>query len=317
MPPRRPAPDRSRSVIHDLGYRPYAGPRLGEGAIARSLVLTGFRNAFGLGRSGKSKALPFILLALNLFPAVILVGVMVLVGLDELPIGYAAYASTTQVLLGIFVAAQAPVLFSRDLRHGSIALYLARPLRASTYAIARWTSLLLATFVFLLLPVAAAVRRRGARRARLHRADRERRQGTVLRRPAGPQPHRDRGAHRVVVDPARLRGRRHHRRAAHRQRHRHRHHGHRRGRGPHPRSARSPGCSRRTPSTAAASPRSPTATSLTPPTGAGMKTAYLVVFVAISGRAPRRRCRCARPALARALPPPRCSLRSHRAGDPG
>ena len=145
------------------------------------MILTGFRNAFGLGRSGKSKALPFILLALNLFPAVILVGVMVLVGLDELPIGYAAYASTTQVLLGIFVAAQAPVLFSRDLRHGSIALYLARPLRASTYALARWTSLLLATFVFLLLPVAAAVRRRAARRARLHRADRERRQGPVLR----------------------------------------------------------------------------------------------------------------------------------------
>ena len=146
-------PEQSQSVIHDLGYRPYTGPRLGEGAIARSLILTGFRNAFGLGRSAKSKALPFILLALNLFPAIIMVGVMVLIGLDELPIGYSAYASTTQVLLGIFVAAQAPVLFSRDLRHGTIALYLARPLRASTYALARWTSLLLATLVFLVLPV--------------------------------------------------------------------------------------------------------------------------------------------------------------------
>ena len=225
-------PEQSRSVIHDLGYRPYAGPRLGEGAIARSLILTGFRNAFGLGRSGKSKALPFILLALNLFPAVILVGVMVLIGLDELPIGYAAYASTTQVLLGIFVASQAPVLFSRDLRHGSIALYLARPLRASHL---RPGPLDVAPPGHAGVPAApgpAAVRRRAARRARLHRADRERRQGTVLRRPAGPQPHRDRGADRVVVDPARLRGRRHHRRAAHRQRHRHRHHGHRRGRGP-------------------------------------------------------------------------------------
>ena len=146
-------PETPRSVIHDLGYRPYTGPRLGEGAIARSLVVTGFRNAFGLGRSGKSKVLPFILLGLNLFPAIILVGVMVLVGLDELPIGYAAYASTTQVIPGIFVAAQAPVLFSRDLRHGSISLYLARPLHASTYALARWAALLLATLVFLLLPV--------------------------------------------------------------------------------------------------------------------------------------------------------------------
>jgi len=142
-----------RSVIHDLGYRPYTGERLGEGAIARSLVLTGLRNAFGLGRSARSKILPFILLALNVFPAVIIVGVVVLTGADSLPIGYAEYASTTQVLLGIFVAAQAPVLFARDLRHGSIALYLARPLRSSTYALSRWASLLLATLVFLLVPI--------------------------------------------------------------------------------------------------------------------------------------------------------------------
>ena len=91
--------------------------------------------------------LPFLLLALNLLPAVIVGGVMVFVGLDELPIAYAEYASTTQVLLGIFVASQAPVLFSRDLRHGTISLYLARPLRSSTYALARWASLLGATLV--------------------------------------------------------------------------------------------------------------------------------------------------------------------------
>jgi ABC-2 type transport system permease protein len=141
------------SVIHDLGYRPYTGPRLGSGPIARALVATGFRNTFGLGRSGRSKVLPFALLGLNLLPAFIVGGVMVLVGLDELPIAYAEYASTTQVLLGIFVASQAPVLFSRDLRHGSISLYLARPLRSDTYAVARWASLLAATLVFLLMPI--------------------------------------------------------------------------------------------------------------------------------------------------------------------
>jgi ABC-2 type transport system permease protein len=143
------------SVIHDLGYRPYTGPRLGEGAIARSLVVTGFRNAFGLGRSGRSKVLPFVLLALNVMPAVIVAGVLAFGGLDELPISYAEYASTTQVLLGIFVAAQAPVLFSRDLRHGSIALYLARPLSSAAYAVARWASLLAATLVFLVVPIVA------------------------------------------------------------------------------------------------------------------------------------------------------------------
>jgi ABC-2 type transport system permease protein len=141
------------SVIHDLGYRPYTGARLGTAAIARALTLTGFRNAFGLGRSGRSKVLPFALLALNLLPAVVIGGVMAFAGLDKLPIGYAQYASTTQVLVGIFVASQAPVLFSRDLRHGTISLYLARPLRSSAYALSRWTALLGATLVFLLLPL--------------------------------------------------------------------------------------------------------------------------------------------------------------------
>ena len=55
-------------VIHDLGYRPYDGPRVGEGRIALALFAGGFRNAFGLGRSGKSKVMPFLLLAINLLP---------------------------------------------------------------------------------------------------------------------------------------------------------------------------------------------------------------------------------------------------------
>jgi ABC-2 type transport system permease protein len=142
-------------VIHDLGYRPYDGARAGGGEIALALFLSGFRNSFGLGRSGRSKVLPFLLLGLNLLPAVIIVGVMVLVGLDELPIDYARYASSTQILLSIFVAAQAPVLFSRDLRHGSIALYLARPLSSAAYAVSRWAALLAATLVFLLVPIVA------------------------------------------------------------------------------------------------------------------------------------------------------------------
>jgi ABC-2 type transport system permease protein len=142
-------------VIHDLGYRPYDGPRASQGAIAWALFVSGFRNAFGLGRSGKSKVLPFLLLALNLLPAVIVVGVMVLVGVDRLPVTYAQYASQTQILLSIFVASQAPVLFSRDLRHGTIALYLARPLPSAAYAVARWASLLAATLVFLLVPIVA------------------------------------------------------------------------------------------------------------------------------------------------------------------
>lgn len=141
-----------RGVIHDLGYRPYEGSRHTEPAIAWALFVDGLRHAFGIGRSGKSKILPFTLLAFNLLPALIIVGIMVWIGLSELPVGYAAYASVTQMLLSIFVAAQAPVLFSRDLRHGSIVLYLARPLRSATYALVRWASLWVAILIYLLTP---------------------------------------------------------------------------------------------------------------------------------------------------------------------
>jgi len=153
-----PEPDRGggrAGAIYDLGYRPYDGPRNSQGAIAWSLFVAGFKNAFGLGRSGKSKVLPFLLLGINLLPVVIIVGILVFFPTDELPVAYAAYASRTQVLLSIFVAAQAPVLFSRDLRHGTIALYLARPLPSTVYAAARWGSLLAATLVFLLAPILA------------------------------------------------------------------------------------------------------------------------------------------------------------------
>jgi ABC-2 type transport system permease protein len=140
-------------VIHDLGYRRYDGPRDGGPAIARTLYVTGLRHAFGLGRSGRSKILPFLLLGLCTLPAVIVVGAVTLVGLSELPLTYADYTNQTQLLVSLFAAAQAPVLFSRDLRYRSIVLYLARPLSASVFALTRWLSLTSALLVFTLLPL--------------------------------------------------------------------------------------------------------------------------------------------------------------------
>lgn len=147
------SPDAGRpGVIHDLGYRHFDGAREGTPAIARTLFVTGLRHAYGLGRSGKSKVMPFVLLAMSLLPATIVVGVVVLTGLGELPVSYADYTNQTQLLVSLFAAAQAPVLFSRDLRHRSIVLYLARPLPAPLFAVVRWASLTLAIFVFTAIP---------------------------------------------------------------------------------------------------------------------------------------------------------------------
>jgi ABC-2 type transport system permease protein len=156
-PSDRPSTAAPSAVIHDIGYRPYAGPRLGEGAVARSFFVTGLRNCFGLGRSGRSKILPMGLLGLMLLPALILVGVLVqartLLGLDEHIVAYSTYPITTQLLISVFVAAQAPALISRDLRFRTITLYLARPARRTTYVLVRMASLTTATLVLIGAPL--------------------------------------------------------------------------------------------------------------------------------------------------------------------
>lgn len=148
---------RPTGVIHDIGYRPYAGPRLGEAGIAWSMFVTGLRHCFGLGRSARSKALPMSLLALMVLPALILVGVLVqargLLGLDEHIVAYSTYPITVQLLISVFVAAQAPALISRDLRFGTITLYLARPSSRHTYVLVRLASLTAATFVLISAPL--------------------------------------------------------------------------------------------------------------------------------------------------------------------
>lgn len=153
MPGRAEAP----AVIHDLGYRGYQGTRLGEAAIARALWLTGVRHCFGLGRSGRSKVLPMALLALMLMPAVILVGVLVkgrqVLHLDDQIVAYSTYPVTTQVLISVFVAAQAATLITRDLRFGTISLYLARPVSGATYVLVRLASLAAATALLVAAPL--------------------------------------------------------------------------------------------------------------------------------------------------------------------
>ncbi len=142
-----------RGVIHDIGYRSYSGPRVGSGAIALSLLTSGVLAVFGFGRSGKAKILPFALLAMSIVPAVVLVGIMAFIGLNSELLNYAGYNQNTAFLVALFVAAQAPVLFSRDLRSGVISLYLARPLGATPFALVRWASLLLAILAFVVTPL--------------------------------------------------------------------------------------------------------------------------------------------------------------------
>jgi ABC-2 type transport system permease protein len=148
--------------IYDLGYRRYEGPRLGRAHAIRSLVVHSFRTTFGIGRSGRAKAAPIIFGALALLPAVIIVGGLTVAArfnferqLDDTDlIGYDNYFSAITAIVVLFCAAQAPELFGRDQRHGVLALYFARALRRSDYALGRLIGFVLAVLVLLLLPMA-------------------------------------------------------------------------------------------------------------------------------------------------------------------
>jgi ABC-2 type transport system permease protein len=147
--------------IYDLGYRRYEGPRLGRAHAIRSLIGHSFRTTYGLGRSGRAKAAPIIFGAMAILPAVIIVGGLTIAArfgfdrqLDDAElIGFNNYFSAVTAIVALFCAAQAPELFGRDQRHGVLALYFARALRRSDYALGRLVGFILAVLVLLLTPM--------------------------------------------------------------------------------------------------------------------------------------------------------------------
>jgi ABC-2 type transport system permease protein len=147
--------------IYDLGYRRYEGVRLGRGHAIRALAADSFRTSYGIGHGGRAKVAPIIFGALAILPAVIVVGILTLgarLGAREgfesaVPLGYDTYYRSISAVIGLFCAAQAPELFARDQRHGVIALYFARALRRSDYALARLAGFWIALLVLLLLPM--------------------------------------------------------------------------------------------------------------------------------------------------------------------
>jgi ABC-2 type transport system permease protein len=142
----------TESVIHDIGYRRYDGPRLRRAAIVRALAWHSFRSAFGFGRSAKAKVVPVLALVLLSLPAVIN-AVSVSQG-NPRTVGYDTYiAGLRIVVMLIFVAVQAPELVSRDLRNRVLPLYFSRPLRPVDYPVAKYVAFTAACLVMIEVPV--------------------------------------------------------------------------------------------------------------------------------------------------------------------
>ncbi len=140
-------------AIHDIGYRHYDGPRLGPSYIRRSLFVETLRGAFGLGRSGRSKVMPFLLLGVMVLPAVVMGIVTSYFGSSSLPIRYPEYVIQQQFIITIFLGSQCPAVMSRDLRYRVASLYFSRPLSRQQYVQAKYAGMAVALFILMGLPI--------------------------------------------------------------------------------------------------------------------------------------------------------------------
>lgn len=146
-------PTARAGAIHDIGYRHYDGARLGASYIRRSLFVETLRGAYGLGRSARSKVMPFLLLAVLVLPALVIGIVTSYFGFTSLPLGYTEYVVTLQVAVTIFLGSQAPAVMSRDLRFRVTALYFSRPLSRRQYVQAKYAGMTAALFGLMGLPI--------------------------------------------------------------------------------------------------------------------------------------------------------------------
>jgi ABC-2 type transport system permease protein len=135
------------SVIHDIGYRRYEGPRGGRGYAARSLYSQSLRTAFGIGRGFKAKLFPWSIVGLVTFVAVLITAISSQSG--ERVSTYPEFTDVMGLIAMLFLAVVAPELVSRDLRAGLLTLYFARPLRRSDYALAKLGAIVTATWLLL------------------------------------------------------------------------------------------------------------------------------------------------------------------------
>jgi ABC-2 type transport system permease protein len=140
------------SVIHDLGYRRYDGPRLGRAQIVRALAWHSFRAAFGLGRGAKAKIVPLIALVALCLPAV--VNAFAMSRGNPRVVDYDTYSPALRdLVMTVFVAVQAPELVSRDLRSRVLPLYFARPIKTIDYPLAKYLAFTAACLVMMEVPL--------------------------------------------------------------------------------------------------------------------------------------------------------------------
>lgn len=148
------------SEIHDLGYRPYQGKRLGPIWSMRSLFIYSLRRALGLKRRNRLKMAPFFSIFAAWMPAIGVIFGAVFIrdasGMDSIAkqlLDYAGYINQISFPLMLFCVAAIPGVLTTDRTTGMLAMYMASPLTRSTYFLSK----ALAIFVVLMALTVAPI----------------------------------------------------------------------------------------------------------------------------------------------------------------
>lgn len=136
----------SDARILDRGYRRYDGPRRGVRGAIRSVMVDSVRRMLGMKRAVWHKILPVLTLFIAYVPAIVFVGITVLLPEqiieDPSDATYAGYYFFITTAILLFTAVVGPDVICTDRRTGMLGLYLASPLTRDTYLFAKAASVI-------------------------------------------------------------------------------------------------------------------------------------------------------------------------------
>lgn len=132
---------RGDARIVERGFQRYDGPRSGVPGAIRSVSWESIRATLGLGRPARNKIFPVIAVVIAYLPAVVFIGIAILIPGDILEpeevADYPGYYGFIILAIVLFAALVAPEVLVSDRRNGMLAMYLSTPLNRGTYLTAK------------------------------------------------------------------------------------------------------------------------------------------------------------------------------------
>lgn len=129
-------------ILYDRGYRTYDGERTGPAGARLAVYKDGIRRVLGLGRKAREKVFPWMMIAIAMAMAAIVIGVHWFIGdlAQSLAEGVPSYGELFDLYSWVallFIAFAGPWLLIPDRTRGVLAVYFSRPLTVDGYLIAK------------------------------------------------------------------------------------------------------------------------------------------------------------------------------------